>query len=54
VRTVEDRIWFTDGAYIVTLYYLVLQDEAKSRAPVAVPIERHLVGLLMSRAEGHK
>jgi hypothetical protein len=54
-RSFTDRLWFATGAYVVTLVYIAgPHNEAKRQAPVALPVERHLIALLYSRAQGHK
>jgi hypothetical protein len=55
VRSFKDRLWFAAGPYVVTLGYIAgPQNEAKTSAPVALPIERRLIALLYSRTQAHK
>jgi hypothetical protein len=56
VRGFTDRLWFSTGPYVVTLFYIavVAPDEARGSASVALPLERRLIGLLHTRAEQHK
>lgn len=55
VRGFTDRLWFSTGPYVVTLFYIavVAPEEAKGPAPIALRLERHLIALLHSRAEQH-
>jgi hypothetical protein len=54
-RSFTDRLWFAAGPYVVTLFYIAgAQNEAKGPEPVALPLERHLIALLYSRARAHK
>jgi hypothetical protein len=55
VRSFTDRLWFSAGPYVVTLAYIAgPRNEAKTGAPVALPVERQLIALLYSRAQAHK
>lgn len=56
VRGFTDRLWFSTGPYVVTLFYIavVAPDEARGPAPVALALERRLIALLRSRAEHHE
>ena len=54
-RSFTDRLWFAAGPYIVTLFYIAgARNEAKGPEPLALPLERHLIALLYSRAHAHK
>lgn len=54
-RSFTDRLWFAAGPYVVTLFYIAgARNEAKGPEPLALPLERHLIALLYSRAQAHK
>jgi hypothetical protein len=54
-RRFTDRLWFTAGPYVVTIFYIApARNEAKGPEPLALPIERHLIALLYSRAQAHR
>jgi hypothetical protein len=54
-RRFTDRLWFAAGPYVVTFFYIApARNEAKGPEPLALPIERHLIELLYSRAQAHK
>jgi hypothetical protein len=54
-RSFTDRLWFAAGPYVVTIFYIApAQNEAKGPEPLALPIERHLITLLHTRAQAHK
>ena len=55
VRSFKDLLWFAAGPYVVTLVYIAgARNEAKGPEPLALPLERHLIALLYSRARAHK
>lgn len=55
VRSFTDRLWFAAGPYVVVLVYIAgPRNEARTGAPVALPVEHHLIALLYSRAQPHK
>jgi hypothetical protein len=54
VRSFTDRFLFVTGPYVVMFMYIAgPRNEAKTQAPVALPVERHLIALLYSRAQTH-
>jgi hypothetical protein len=51
-RSFTDRLWFAAGPYVVVLVYIAgPRNEAKTPAPVALPIERQLIALLYTRGQ---
>jgi hypothetical protein len=54
-RSFTDRLWFAAGPYVVALVYIAgPRNEAKGPKPLALPLERQLIGLLYSRAQRHQ
>jgi hypothetical protein len=55
VRSFKDQLWFAAGPHVVTLAYIAgVRNEAKTPAPVVLPVERKLIALMYGRAQAHK
>jgi hypothetical protein len=54
VKSFKDRLWFAVGPYVVMLWFDG-RPSNKAETPLALlPIERHLIALLYSRAQAYK